>query len=660
MQTQMPFNPVIELNPTLIMSQPQYHPYWHALFMQEECIEAGKIYNVRLLNSNEADTKQVVQCVKVTKDIIRYMNKRQEPRFLILGSEIGTGSYAVVYNGLAKIKLSDFEGEITYKDYTNNSKYAVKAQQHDDSHPIQKAIDEATIAKKLFELRAKSPVFNRDQTRSFTIERHANGKELISFMNEEARQSTFTTDHRLKLTWFLLRAFKEQIINPDIVNADVKPDNIKIDENKNSKLVIVDAGFAMHAKVAKKSKKFCGTPLFTAPEVWANGEVSQLADLFSMGVVIHQLWKQSKLSVERVEDEFDAAIEAMNTYIEDVNSNSSRVKESFTDVRDTVTSTCVKPAMLQSLLKQITEVSNMRDVGKRQIACQKMLKNLKQAKDEAMQDRASRYHEETIDLPKDLSKKHQAQFRLVLKLLTSHNPEDRNIDIGLDQLEQVIFQRKLLTVDTALHSALTLAHNKAIELRKSIEENNQIRILKLDHDDVVEIKDETNQILSEIEDSPEAISQFVETLGIEAVREAKPSTREQVQLRINMLIDDFFNCIANAEKILDDVENDLKSSNPSPLAEKIKCRLAGVNKSYKVFNFTFDRMVFVTEKFEKELAAIAPIYEQFKHAKSASQSGYIANNVFSSSSEDKSVVASRENSENLTAISCVVHRRSNS
>jgi predicted Ser/Thr protein kinase/type IV secretory pathway VirB10-like protein len=73
----------------------------------------------------------------------------------------------------------------------------------------------------------------------------------------------------------------------DIVHRDIKPSNILLTQNVEPK--IADFGLA-HAADSDTPGLVMGTPGYTAPEVFHDpGQAGQLADIYSVGVILHQL-----------------------------------------------------------------------------------------------------------------------------------------------------------------------------------------------------------------------------------------------------------------------------------------------------------------------------------------------------------------------------------
>lgn len=75
----------------------------------------------------------------------------------------------------------------------------------------------------------------------------------------------------------------------NIIHRDLKPGNILIDEEYHP--YITDFGLSKIAKFDKSSKqsKFCGTPMYMAPEVIQNNKYNGKADVYSFGIIMYQV-----------------------------------------------------------------------------------------------------------------------------------------------------------------------------------------------------------------------------------------------------------------------------------------------------------------------------------------------------------------------------------
>ena len=84
----------------------------------------------------------------------------------------------------------------------------------------------------------------------------------------------------------------EELHAVGIHHLDIKPENILIEDNTKA-IKITDFGIARY-KSSKDDAPFKGTPHYVAPEVVAGTERSALSDIYSLGVVIKELFENIK------------------------------------------------------------------------------------------------------------------------------------------------------------------------------------------------------------------------------------------------------------------------------------------------------------------------------------------------------------------------------
>lgn len=73
-----------------------------------------------------------------------------------------------------------------------------------------------------------------------------------------------------------------------VLHRDLKPANVMLDERGQAR--ITDFGLAAAAGAIAKHDIRSGTPAFMAPEQWAGEEVTERSDLYSLGLVLYELF----------------------------------------------------------------------------------------------------------------------------------------------------------------------------------------------------------------------------------------------------------------------------------------------------------------------------------------------------------------------------------
>lgn len=624
MQSHSTTSTVIELDPKTTLNDVKYKYYWQFL-LKEAHLSANEIYDLAENDSLGNPTSRIIK-VKVTKDLVRYYNKQGEPRFLILGDQIGKGSYAAVHLGLAKIKLSSLDGSMIYKDYEGKPKYAIKKQAHHQSHPPRKAIDEANILSKLIDLRGKKAVFSHDQHYSFLIQRYISGKDLQRFITEDSKQPSFATDDRLRLSRLLLK-IQGQVINANFVHCDMRPENILFDPSKWG-AVIIDVGLSRAIEKAKNTKVFIGTPMFGAPEVWRREGLTHFSDLFGVGVMLFQLWNKDPLIVERVLNDFETALSSLNVFIKNALHRTDQLAVAYDTVCADVMATSAETDDKLKLLDKIYKLYKpTREFDG--IRCGKeLLDDLTELSYAGMEARASRYNEERITIQHDLTREQTTILKFILECTTCPNPQLRSIETGMKRIETILFERKLASKDAASRSTLTRAFNQAIKLRELIEKNNTNLLCYMKILDFDAIRSHVNEALIDVEESKDSVNQFVETLEIAAVSHADHDTKEQVKNRIESLIELFISRIIQFAALQKEFEASASNNSLSPLGVEILRRISSILASYDKFTFTFDGMVFISDGLAKEYAKLEPLVAQYKQSQINSQQIVASNSMF--------------------------------
>lgn len=92
----------------------------------------------------------------------------------------------------------------------------------------------------------------------------------------------------------------QYLFNNNIVHRDLKPQNILINDNEIIK--ISDFGFAkIYKEGSSMGQTICGSPLYMAPEILTYKKYTDLADLWSVGVIMYELmYKETPVKGENL------------------------------------------------------------------------------------------------------------------------------------------------------------------------------------------------------------------------------------------------------------------------------------------------------------------------------------------------------------------------
>jgi len=115
-----------------------------------------------------------------------------------------------------------------------------------------------------------------------------------------AIQNNLLKGNKLKIAYQLISAL-EHIHSKNIMHRDLKPENIMF--NDKLEPVIIDFGMAKmidcKGKYGKTHTKDCGTAGYMAPEVYTGSEYDQSSDLWSLGVILLEMFSGKELNCER-------------------------------------------------------------------------------------------------------------------------------------------------------------------------------------------------------------------------------------------------------------------------------------------------------------------------------------------------------------------------
>jgi serine/threonine protein kinase len=120
-------------------------------------------------------------------------------------------------------------------------------------------------------------------------------KEMFIFLEYAEKGDLFELLRKEKVTDFLkLKFFKniceavKYIHNLNIMHRDLKPENILVDANNNVKLC--DFGWSALFQENSVRKSFCGTYEYMAPEVFKSDSQNPKTDIWSLGILLYELF----------------------------------------------------------------------------------------------------------------------------------------------------------------------------------------------------------------------------------------------------------------------------------------------------------------------------------------------------------------------------------
>jgi hypothetical protein len=138
--------------------------------------------------------------------------------------------------------------------------------------------------------------------RTFLSMEYVDGEDLASVMKRFGRLAPERAVQISRQLCLGLAAAHDQ----GVIHRDLKPANIMIDGRGNAKLM--DFGVAgLASELATTANIVCGTPAYMAPEQLAGEAVSKRSDLYSLGLVLYELFT----GVEPFKDEDRRTLDAV-------------------------------------------------------------------------------------------------------------------------------------------------------------------------------------------------------------------------------------------------------------------------------------------------------------------------------------------------------------
>ncbi|RNA33276.1 serine threonine- kinase ULK3 [Brachionus plicatilis] len=187
--------------------------------------------------------------------------------------KLGTGTYASVYKALNKNKneicaIKCIKKSGLNKASTDNLLSEIKILKEVKHEFIVQLID-----------------FQWDENYIYLIMEYCPGGDLSSFIR-----------CRRTIPERYVRRFVQQIASAlkhlhsiGIAHMDLKPQNILLTSTNNPSLKLADFGFAQYMKENKVSQTLRGSPLYMAPEILKNKVYDSKVDLWSVGVILHEV-----------------------------------------------------------------------------------------------------------------------------------------------------------------------------------------------------------------------------------------------------------------------------------------------------------------------------------------------------------------------------------
>jgi tRNA A-37 threonylcarbamoyl transferase component Bud32 len=193
----------------------------------------------------------------------------------LIGKDLGKGAYAVVRHGIHK---------------PSNRKVAIKIYEKSkfqEPNRLKNAYREVAILQKLDHPNiVKMHEFIETEDFLYLVLELISGCALNEYVKRRADRR-LAENEAGRIFAQLVQAL-EYCHAHDVAHRDVKFDNILVDQQGNVKLI--DFGFSTHYPASQRTKLFCGTPSYMAPEIVLKTEyLGQPVDMWACGVVLFGL-----------------------------------------------------------------------------------------------------------------------------------------------------------------------------------------------------------------------------------------------------------------------------------------------------------------------------------------------------------------------------------
>ncbi len=190
-------------------------------------------------------------------------------KYKLIRKKIGKGSFSKIYKAVDKN-----ETEVAVK--------IIKKKNIKNEKLIQREI---SVLQSLHHQNVISllDVFTTNNNYYLVFEYCENGDLKNYIYNENPTMNEIQILHIMKQ----IKNGLEYLYKQNIIHRDLKPQNILVTTNLIIK--ISDFGFAKIYKEGSLTQTVCGSPLYMAPEILTYKQYTELADLWSVGVILYEI-----------------------------------------------------------------------------------------------------------------------------------------------------------------------------------------------------------------------------------------------------------------------------------------------------------------------------------------------------------------------------------
>jgi NIMA (never in mitosis gene a)-related kinase len=126
-----------------------------------------------------------------------------------------------------------------------------------------------------------------EQNKLYIVQEYVHGPTLLQFIRKRHSTKDYINESKIIKILICFAYAIKHIHDNGAIHRNIKPGNIFLHQNGIVKL----GGFGVSRLLGPddEAKTFCGTPLYVPPEIWEYQRYKKPCDLWSLGIVIHEL-----------------------------------------------------------------------------------------------------------------------------------------------------------------------------------------------------------------------------------------------------------------------------------------------------------------------------------------------------------------------------------
>ncbi|KAI9982151.1 hypothetical protein PInf_008042 [Phytophthora infestans] len=198
----------------------------------------------------------------------------------VVTSKLGSGSFAVVYEGYHKVSKTP----VAIKALSLHKLNSKLLSNLEMEISIMRQIDHPNVVK-LYDIK-------KTEKHMYLVLEYCAGGDLQHYMRRRQQQSGGNLLPESVARHFLRELAKgmQCLWQHNLIHRDLKPQNLLlVEDSATSALKIADFGFARHLATASMAETLCGSPLYMAPEILKFQKYDAKADLWSVGTILFEM-----------------------------------------------------------------------------------------------------------------------------------------------------------------------------------------------------------------------------------------------------------------------------------------------------------------------------------------------------------------------------------